>query len=423
MKTRIDVYVIFLFLLLFYSCREQGRFELDSDDTVPPGKPEIVDWEPFYGGVIIYFLPPDDEDLLSINAEYTNVNGRTFRFSASYYTNAITVSCMGSVETHTVMVYAEDKAGNRSVAVPLPVVPDEPVVQRVASTVSVKPAFGSFMVEWVNGLMADVNVYVDFSYTQDGEQKNFTQVFSSSDDSVRVFVENLDMTHSEPVSIRARVEDYYDNSSETVDLGEIALLVDELLPKTSWSLPDAGSKIGGVPQCFGDAYEGKLRFVIDDIIDEGMISNYLHTGGRGYNGDTGDGNLPWNVLIDLGDYYELSRVITHQRHYSEDPMGRGHYYQDENVGIYNMYFWDEALQQWEFVSQRQIPVPNTGNLVELLQKARAGDFAYLYPDEPKFTKPTRWFRYEAVIGFASDYNSLLANCLSEITLYGRKVNR
>jgi hypothetical protein len=45
----------------------------------------------------------------------------------------------------------------------------------------------------------------------------------------------------------------------------------------------------------------------------------------------------------------------------------------------------------------------------------------MYPDDPKFTKPTRWFRYEALTGFNNDYQSLGANCLSEITLYGRKV--
>ncbi|MDR1667618.1 MAG: DUF4959 domain-containing protein [Bacteroidales bacterium] len=410
-------------LTALQSCREEGRFELYSGDTVAPGKPTIIDWEPFFGGVIIYFQPSDDEDLLSINAEYTNVNGRTFSFAASYFTNAITVSCMGSTDPHTVRVYAMDRTGNKSEAVPVIVRPDEPIVQRVASTVSVKPAFGSFMVEWVNGLMADVNVYVDFSFTQNGIPKSFTQVFSSSDDSVRMFVENLDLTHSEPVTVRARVEDYYDNSSVVVELGQIILLTDELLPKAGWSLPDTKTEIGGVPQCFGDSYEGKLRFVIDDIIDEGFIYNYMHTGSRGYNGNADDGNLPWNVLIDLGDYYELSRIITHQRHYAETLLERGQYYQDENVGIYNMYIWDEDLQQWDFVSQRKIPIPNTGNLVELLQKARAGDFAYLYPDEPKYTKPTRWFRYEAVVGFANDYTSILATSLSEITLYGRKVNR
>jgi hypothetical protein len=410
-------------LIALQACREEGRFELYSGDTVAPKKPTIIDWEPFFGGAIIYFQPPDDEDLLSINAEYTNVNGRTFRFAASYFTNAITVSCMGSVDPHTVKVYSMDRTGNKSEAVSVVVTPDEPIVQRVASTVSVKPAFGSFMVEWANGLMSDVNVYIDFEFTQNGTQRSITQVFSSSEDSVRVFVENLNLTELEPVSIRARVEDYYDNSSAVVDLGQITLLTDEVLPKAGWSLPDVRTEIGGVPQCFGDAHEGKLRFVIDDIIDEGMIYNYMHTDSRGYNGDVAFGNLPWNILIDLGDYYELSRIITHQRHYAENVMERGHYYQDENVGIYNMYIWDEDLAQWEFVSQRIIPVPNTGNLVELLQKARAGDFAYLYPDEPKFSKPTRWFRYEAIVGFQADYTSLLANCLSEITLYGRKSNR
>jgi hypothetical protein len=418
-------YICFVLALLtiLNSCREEGRFDLFSGDTTAPGKPVIIDWEPFFGGVIIYFQPSDDEDLLSINAEYTNVNGRTFHFAASGFTNAVTVNCMGNTDPHTVMVYAMDRSGNKSEAVAVVVRPDEPIVQQVASTVSVKPAFGSFMVEWINGMMADVNVYIDFSFTQNGTKRDFTQIFSSSNDTVRMFVENLDLTPLEPVSVKARVADYYDNSSATVDLGQITLLTDGLLSKAGWTLPDTRTEIGGIPQGFGDSFEGKMRYVIDDIIDEGNLYNYLHTGSRGYNGDANYGNLPWNVLIDLGDYYELSRIITHQRHTAETLLERGQYFQDENVGIYNMYVWDEELQQWEFASQRKIPTPNTGNLVELVQKARAGDFAYFYPDDPKFSKPTRWFRYEAIVGFANDYTSIMANCLSEITLYGRKANR
>src|SRR3546814_19394729 len=66
--------------------------------------------------------------------------------------------------------------------------------------------------------------------------------------------------------------------------------------------------------CFGNGLEGRTRYVIDDIIDQGDNLNFMHTHSRGRTGRAEDGNMPWNVIIDLGDYYELSRIITVQRH-------------------------------------------------------------------------------------------------------------
>jgi hypothetical protein len=48
--------------------------------------------------------------------------------------------------------------------------------------------------------------------------------------------------------------------------------------------------------------------------------------------------------------------------------------------------------------------------------------SYFYPDEPQYTIPARWFRYEMVNGFADNYSTSHANvtCMSELTLYGKK---
>jgi hypothetical protein len=63
--------------------------------------------------------------------------------------------------------------------------------------------------------------------------------------------------------------------------------------------------------------------------------------------------------------------------------------------------------------------------MEYRQMGMAGDMAYFYPDEPQFTKPTRWFRYESMYPFGKTTLSWLNydHCLSEITLYGRKVKK
>lgn len=101
---------------------------------------------------------------------------------------------------------------------------------------------------------------------------------------------------------------------------------------------------------------------------------------------------------------------------------QGQYYRGENVGIYEMYIFDEATQEWEYISQNKIEVPVGLSELEIVKKGKEGDMAYMFPDDPQYTKPTRWFRYSAMKGFGGNYTLDNANCLSEITLYGRKAS-
>jgi hypothetical protein len=205
-------------------------------------------------------------------------------------------------------------------------------------------------------------------------------------------------------------------------MGQIEIMNDEILSKEQWRLPNANDSIAGVPICFGDAYECKSLNVIDGIISRGETMNIMHTAGRGRTGRAKDGNAPWNFLVDLGDYYELSRIVTNQRHDFNatpyDPNVRGFYYQGENVNRYNMYFLDDETGEWEYISQHTIPVPSGLSELEFAKKGAAGDMAILYPEKPAFTKSTRWFRYEALGGFGGS-----PLVLSEITLYGKKANK
>src|SRR5690606_22497091 len=289
------------------------------------------------------------------------------------------------------------------------------------NSIEVKPGIRSFFLDWDNELEQNINVYVDFNFTLDGENRTLTSVFSSNLAEDRRFVNDLFLPPTEKVGVKVRVEDIYGNITETMDKGSISLYEDNKLPKTAWSLPNPNDSRGGVPMVFGNGYEGRNRYVIDDIIDRGDNLNFMHTNSRGRTGKTADGNMSWNVIIVLGDHYELSRIVTVQRHSGGlANISRGQYYRDENVGIYNMYIWDDDSESWEYVSQNKITVPQGLSELEFVKQGEAGDMAYMYPDEPAYTKPTRWFRYEAVKSFNGNYTLEDANCLSEITLYGKK---
>jgi len=420
MKITINLIVVALLLLMF-SCEEETIHMATSNDKTPPSQPTNVTYTPLYGGARFHYTVPDDEDLLNIEARYTNKSGESFSFTASYFVDSLDIYGFGDTINYDVEVYAVDRAGNKSAPVIVSVKPLESAIARVIKSLDLKPAFGAFFVDWENELEQSINVYVDFSYTQNGEVKQFTSVFSSNLESDRRYVEDLDLGQDEPVDVEIRVSDIYGNTSDPVDMGQITLLEDAALDKSNWFLPLTNDSIGGIPQAFGSNSEGRLTLVIDGIIDEGNNLNYIHTGGRGRTGNSADGNMPWNIIVDLGDYYELSRIVTHQRH-----MGfcgdfcRGQYYGGENVGIFEVYILDEATQEWEFVTQHKIEIPVGLSELEMVKKGKEGDMAYMFPDNPTYTKPTRWVRYRAVKGFGGNYTLDNANCLSEITYYGKK---
>jgi hypothetical protein len=412
------------FLTAFAACKEQERYEIGYSDSVSPAAPEYIRYEPLYGGARLFYNIPSDEDLLSIDASYVNPKGKTVWFSVSYFKDSIDVYGFNDSLEHVVQLYAVDRAGNKSAIINVPVVPKEPAYSRAAKSVTVKAGFGSFFMDWTNELKQTINVYVDFSYTKAGQLMEHRLIYTSSLETERWFIRDLEDV-TEPIAVKVRVEDLYGNITEQVDKGAITLFQDEMIPKDNWYMPDPNDSIGGVPMAYLQMGEARKTLLYDNIFDDGTNVNYTHTNWAGRTGIASDGNVPWNVMIDLGAVYEISRIVTHQRYYTgtNPTTGRGTYYQGENVGIYGMYTWDETNQAWDSVSQHKIVYPTGLSDLEYVQLGRAGDMAYLYPDEPQFSKPTRWFRYEALKGFNNNYtNTSDVDCLSEITLYGRKVS-
>jgi hypothetical protein len=420
MNRLLQLIIIIVLIATFTGCKESERFEINYDDNTPPGKPFVSqDYKPLYGGARIYFTPPEDQDVLTIDANYTNQKGEIFWFSASYFTDSIDVEGFADTEPKTVNIYAVDRAGNKSEAQSITVVPKEPAVSRVASSVGVKGGFGSFYIDWRNELKQVVNVHVTYKY--DDRERN---VFYTSTDTVeRRYIRIDDLPETTPVSVSVEVEDRYGNTGN-VTSSEIFLIRDEKIPKNKWYIPQTNDSIAGEPQGYWEGYEGRMIYIADDIIDDGLNWNWGSTSFKGRTGNRDDGNLPANFIIDLGEEWEISRIITYQRDgaYSAPsiPIGRGWYYTGENVGIYGMYILNEVTQTWDSIRTHKIPVPVDLPGQQYRVLAQQGDMAYLYPNDPHFSVSARWFRYEAQYGFNNDYTDRGVMGLSEITIYGRK---
>ena len=429
----------------FYACKEDDRFGINSNDKSVPGVPEVDSVKALNGGARVYYKPPKDEKVLQVVSEFTAANGKVFKTTASYFKDSLDVYGMGNTGLNTFYLYSESRSGVISKKIPVTVEPLPSSTSLVYESIRVGEGFNAIYVEWINKLKYSVNVFIDLEFYSKGTKKNIGLVYSSNKDSVRQFIRDLvDLDPNEPVKVRVYVDDVYGNTSEYTDY-EKRLLQDIQIPKDNWRLPNSNDSVGNVPMMHGNFQEGRNAYLINGIIDrENDMMDFCHTMDRGYIGlqffdypyntrPVPDRNV-WNLLIDLGDYYELSRIVTHQRHSMTSDNLRGHLYQDENVGRYRVYYLDEddpdgvesvvhgelVKGKWVEIMEYRIPIPLGIQAVEYPRLNALGDEAYMLPITPGFTPATRWFRYQALNGFNSNYTSVRHNCLSEVTLYGRK---
>jgi hypothetical protein len=422
--------MILALIAIISGCRESERFEINYSDKTPPGKPVISEeYKALYGGARIYFTPPEDKDVLTIDASYTNQNGKKFWFSSSYFSDSIDVEGFSDTLPKNISVYAVDRAGNKSEEQIITVVPKEPAVMRIAKSVAVKPGFGSFYIDWRNELQQTSNIYVNFSYTTDGVKKEYNTIYTSTDTVERKYIRVEGIPETAPVSVKVQVEDRYGNISDAaIEIADIYLIKDEKIPKDKWTIPKANDSIGGEPMGDWNGYEGRAGKIIDDIVDDGFLMNFgITPAGKGRTGNIKDGQLPCNFIIDLGEEWEISRIVTYQRDGSyfattNNVTGRGAYYLGENIGIYSMHIYNNTFSRWDSITTHKILFPPDLPGQQYRIMAQAGDMAYLYPEDPHFSAPTRWFRYEVKNSFSNDYTGMGVVGLSEITLYGRRKN-
>ncbi|GAP72926.1 DUF4959 domain-containing protein [Candidatus Symbiothrix dinenymphae] len=398
-------------------CDESKRFEINYSDGTPPGKPEILGWRAVNGGGVIHYRVPEDEDLLSIDASYTNPQtGAEVWFSTSYYVDSITVIGFPDSVALTVQVYAVDRAGNRSASVPVDITPDKPAVQLISQSLQVKGGFGSFYVDWKNTLKQNVNVYLDYSYKLKGQPVTKRSIVSSVNEDVREFVRMEDIPETEPITVNMRVEDRYGNSNVLAP-ATVYLKHDEIIPKDNWFLPKELSDTLRVRMgFFGGYFKTGGRILIDGIYDGDGGRNDNFTKGGAYGGVK-----PVNFLVDLGEEWELSRIVTHQFADYKNELERGEYgyYKDKNIKRYKVYIYHADTEEWEMIRDHTIQVPSLATERQYIVAGLAGDMTYFYPDEIEFTEPTRWFRYEMIGCFDGDIQTFNF-ALSEITLYGRR---
>ena len=385
--------ILLLLISIVVSCESE-----DKKDTTPPGELTITSTEATYGGAIISYTLPNDDDILYVRADYTNGKGEAVFRTVSKHVNQIEVSGFVVEEDVTVSLTVVDENQNKSKAVEHQIRPLRSFIYLVQESVEIVPDLGGVQVSWENIEEKTVFIYLHIA---DGDEEE-TRILSSSNATENIFVRGLE---AKELGFSTKVEDFDGNITSLLDQGYFTPLFEEKINKDTWTLVSNLS-------IDGNAYEGATVNFWDDVVDtfETNSDNSYFIINRNDNG----GVLRWplDIVIDLNKKVKINRFKVWQRAFwYNGPGDQPYYYQSENLRSFDL-FVSMDKSEWALLGSFQIEEPTNGDISQaLLDEAVAGHNFNLDEISPEF----RYLKFSITSNFGSD-----SFCHgSEISLFGR----
>ena len=385
--------ILLLLISIVVSCESD-----DKGDTTPPGELTITSTEATYGGAIISYELPNDDDILYVRADYTNGKGEAVFRTVSKHVNQIEVSGFVVEEDVVVSLTVVDENQNRSKDVEHEIRPMRSFIYLVQESIQIEPDLGGVQVSWENIEEKTVFVYI---HVQDGDDEEI-RILSSSNKNEKIFVRGLEAT---PLLFLTKTEDFDGNITDLIEKGTYTPLFEEKINKNTWQLVSNLS-------IDGNAYEGATVNFWDDVVDtfETDSDNSYFIINRSDNG----GVLRWplDIVIDLNKKVKINRFKVWQRAFwYNGPGDQPYYYQSENLRSFDL-FVSMDKSEWALLGSFQIEEPTNGDIsAEKIEEAAAGHNFNLDEISPEF----RYLKLSITSNFGSD-----SFCHgSEITLFGR----
>tara|TARA_A100001015_G_scaffold298373_1_gene381040 strand:+ start:1105 stop:2319 length:1215 start_codon:yes stop_codon:yes gene_type:complete len=385
--------ILLLLISIVVSCESE-----DKKDTTPPGELTITSTEATYGGAIISYTLPNDDDILYVRADYTNGKGEAVFRTVSKHVNQIEVSGFVVEEDVTVSLTVVDENQNKSKAVVHEIRPLQSFIYLVQESIEIVPDLGGVQVSWENIEEKTVFIYLHIA---DGDEEE-TRILSSSNATENIFVRGLE---AKELGFSTKVEDFDGNITSLIEEGYYTPLFEEKINKDTWALVSNLS-------IDGNAYEGATVNFWDDVVDtfETNSDNSYFIINRNDNG----GVLRWplDIVIDLNKKVKINRFKIWQRAFwYNGPGDQPYYYQSENLRSFDL-FVSMDKSEWALLGSFQIEEPTNGDISQaLLDEAVAGHNFNLDEISPEF----RYLKFSITSNFGSD-----SFCHgSEISLFGR----
>ncbi|GHT54740.1 hypothetical protein AGMMS49982_19930 [Bacteroidia bacterium] len=408
MKT---IYCSFIACLFLLSSCEEKSLEPTIKSLGKPGAvaEATITKTPIAGGVVIKYRVPDAEDILEVRAAYTLPNGQQREESASFYANQLTLEGFNDTNEHEALLYAVNRAQEKSDLVSVKFTPLESSLSKAAKTVQIITGFGGPTFIWENPDRAALA----FELLTEDETSTLrpanilTSTLASTQYTLRGY-------EPKPRKFGLIIRDNWGNASDIIQPAEgpITPRVEEKLDKSIMSiliLPSSGAGNKGDTPFTG--WGARNESLINDNIDD--------------NGHTAGNTMPEaSFTLNLGVSTTLSRVVLHQRRDAFGTAGEWYYYNFGNPKTFTVYGSNSETvpssdwSEWTNIADFELIKPSGLGGNEFSADDRAAADAGHDFDFPQGIGAFRFLRFQ----FHSIWNDAATYVhISEVTTYGASV--
>ena len=106
---------VFLIIILMISCTDDSQHGPYGSDNIAPGPVVVDNILNTAGGAVIYFTPPNDEDLLYVKASFEDENSIEREVIVSAVIDSLSIVGFAEEGTYPVDVIAVDRGENESI--------------------------------------------------------------------------------------------------------------------------------------------------------------------------------------------------------------------------------------------------------------------------------------------------------------------
>ena len=293
---------VLYYLLLTVSLSLHFGCEEEVDEPLPWDSAPIQEYEvePIYGGALVRYEVPNDDNLLYVTVEYER-NGEMFTEKASLYTNELRIEGFNHQNEVTAQLYKVNKAGAKSQPLQISFTPLEPVIKLASKSLNLSFTFGGVVAVWENVTSTSLGVHL---LHEDPDTREFetAEVYFSSVKNDNYAFRGFDPNES---TFGVYFEDKWGNISDTTFISGTPLY-ETVIEKPYF---DFRAQI---------PYDNTTDLRADLSIPK-IWDNIVNTSRNGWLTVSGSSGL--SITIDIGKPVKLSRIVIHGYHINS-PYGQ-----------------------------------------------------------------------------------------------------
>lgn len=297
MKRNIFYLTIILGLAFQFACDDDEAEKITMWDSDPIQEYSI---EAIYGGAIVAYDIPNDENLLYVMVEYER-DGEIYTEKSSIYNNQVRIEGFNHQNEVTAQLYKVNKNGERSRPLEIKFTPLESVVKLAYQSLDLTFTFGGVIARWENLTNTSLGVHLIGANEITNEMETKEVYFSAAEQDVYAFRG----FESEEATFGVYFQDKWGNLSDTVFLSGSPLY------ETVIEKPYTDFR-GQIP--YDNATNLSNSYLFEKIWD-----NIVNTSRNGWLTVSGSSGL--SITIDIGKPVKLSRIVIHGYHINS-PYGQ-----------------------------------------------------------------------------------------------------